>query len=381
MKHWYLFFLLLTLLASKCGTKENPPESDFFLGADLSYVNEMEDCGVVYKENGQPKDPYRTFADNGCNLVRLRLWHTPSWYDTLNQGKRYSDFADVRRSIQRAKAAGMAVLLDFHLSDIWADPQRQLAPAAWLPVIHDLPVLSDSVYNYVYQTLLQLNTLNLLPEMVQIGNETNRPILLSPADDAAGVPINWDRNAALFKAGIAAVRAVEKQAGKTIKVALHIANPADAPGLMVGFWTHGVQDFDVIGLSYYWAWHKPVTIAQAGTIIAQLRQTYPGKEVMVFETGYIWTTASNDNAGNIISEVHPDYAPASPEAQLKWLVDLTREVKKQGGSGVLYWEPAWVSSPCWTPWGQGSHQEHAAFFDFDNNVLPNGGMGWFDASN
>lgn len=97
---------------------------------------------------------------------------------------------------------------------------------------------------------------------------------------------------------------------------------------------------------------------------------------MIFETGYIWTTASNDNANNIIGEVHPDYAPASPENQRKWLNDLTREVKKQGGAGVLYWEPAWVSSMCRTPWGQGSHQEHATFFDFNNNVLPNGGMQW-----
>ena len=47
-----------------------------------------------------------------------------------------------------------------------------------------------------------------------------------------------------------------------------------------------------------------------------------------------------------------------------------------GGTGVIYWEPAWVSSPCFTQWGQGSHQEHATFFDFENNLLPDGGMFW-----
>lgn len=369
---------VLTLLSFKCTTEQSAEITPFYLGADLSYVNEMEDCGVVYKENGQAKDPYQIFAGNGCNLVRLRLWHSPSWYDTLNQGKRYSDFADVRKSIQRAKSAGMAVLLDFHLSDIWADPQRQLAPAAWGAVLDNLPVLQDSVYQYVYQTLSRLNAENLLPEMVQIGNEVNRPILLSVADNDANVPIDWNRNAPLFQSGIAAVRAVEKESGKKIQIALHLADPAAARQLLVGFWSHGVQDFDIIGLSYYWAWHKPTTIAQTGSIIADFRKMYPGKEVMILETGYIWTTESNDNAGNIISEVHPDYAPASPENQLKWLVDLSKEVKRQGGVGVLYWEPAWVSSPCWTPWGQGSHQEHAAFFDFENNVLPNGGMRWFD---
>lgn len=346
----------------------------FYFGADLSYVNEMEDCGVVYKEQGVAKDPYQIFAGDQCNLVRLRLWHTPAWYDTLNAGKRYSDFQDVRKSIMRAKAAGMKVLLDFHLSDTWADPSKQRAPAAWQGVVNNLPLLKDSLYNYISSTLLALNSEDLLPDMVQIGNETNKGIMLSAAADAGPWTLDWNRNSQLFKRAIEAVRSVETSAGKPIKVALHIAGPADAGWLMQGFWSNGVTDFDVIGMSYYWAWHKPTTIADAGNVIAQLRQQYPGKEVMIFETGYIWTMQGNDNAANIISEVHPDYAPASPENQKKWLVDLTQEVINKGGIGVVYWEPAWVSSPCWTPWGQGSHQEHATYFDFNNNVLPNGGM-------
>lgn len=347
----------------------------FYFGADLSYVNEMEDCGVVYKEQGQPKDPYQIFADHNCNLVRLRLWHTPAWYDTLNNGQRYSDFVDVRASIQRAKAAGMQVLLDFHLSDAWADPSKQLVPAAWLGVVGNLPLLKDSLYNYVSSTLLALEAEGLLPEMVQIGNETNKGILLSPADNAVWT-LDWNRNSQLFNRAIQAVRDVGSSTGKNIKVALHIAGPADAGWLMQGFWNNGVTDFDVIGLSYYWAWHMPTSIADAGNIVAQLRQTYPGKEVMIFETGYIWTTESNDNAGNIIGSVHPDYAPASPANQRLWLIDLTQEVIDRGGSGVIYWEPAWVSSPCWTPWGQGSHQEHATYFDFQNNLLDSGGIGF-----
>ena len=372
------------IFGTLCTQEPTPPDGTpapaWYLGADLSYVNEMEDCGVVYRENGQAKDPYRIFADHGCRLVRLRLWHSPSWYDTLNQGKRYSDLQDVRKSIQRAKALGMPVLLDFHLSDRWADPGQQLAPAAWAGVLDHLPALKDSVFHYIQQTLLQLHADNLLPEMVQIGNETNREILLSPADNAGNAPIHWDRNAALFNAGIQAVRAVEKSSGKKIQVALHVAGPANALAMFNAFATAGVTDFDVIGLSYYWAWHKPTTIAETGSIIRQLKLLYPKKAVMIFETGYIWTTASNDQANNIISEVHPDYAPASPENQRRWLVDLTREVKKSGGNGVLYWEPAWVSSGCRTPWGQGSHQEHATFFDFSNNVLPAGGMGWMAES-
>ncbi len=348
----------------------------FFFGNDLSYVNEMQDCGVIYKENGTAKDPFQMFADNGHNLVRLRLWHTPKWYDALNSGKRYSDLADVRRSILRAKTTGAQVLLDFHLSDNWADPSKQIVPKAWEPVVNNLPVLKDSLYNYVFKTLISLDSDGLLPEMVQIGNETNRGILLSPTANAAGWSLDWNRNSQLFKIAIKAVRDVEIQTGKKVKVALHIAGPADAGWLMDGFWANGVTDFDMIGMSYYWAWHKPTTIAQTGAIIAQLRQKYPGKEVMIFETGYIWTLQSNDSAGNIISETHPDYAPATPENQQKWMIDLTKEVIARGGNGVIYWESAWVSSTCFTQWGKGSHQEHATFFNFQNNVLPAGGMYW-----
>lgn len=365
----------IAILAFFIGSRTTTAQS-FLFGADLSYVNEMEDCGVVYKENGTDKDPYQIFADNNCGLVRLRLWHTPAWYDNLNSGHRYSDFQDVKKSIQRARGKGMKVLLDFHLSDNWADPDKQRVPNAWNAVVDNLPVLKDSLYNYIFYTLLTLNADNLLPDMVQIGNETNKGIIQSEADDTGGWKLDWNRNSQLFKRAIEAVRDVESTTGKTVKVALHIAGPANAGWLMEGFWNNGVTDFDIIGMSYYWAWHKPTDIDDTGNIVAELKQKYPGKEVMIFETGYIWTTASNDNANNIINDVHLNYSPASPENQRKWLVDLTQEVISKGASGVIYWEPAWVSSTCWTQWGQGSHQEHATFFDFDSNVLPNGGMGW-----
>lgn len=348
----------------------------FYFGADLSYVNEMEDCGVEYKENNVAKDPYQLFADHHCNLVRLRLWHTPSWYDNLNAGARYSDFQDVRKSILRAKSAGMKVLLDFHLSDTWADPGRQLAPSAWLGIIDNLQLLKDSLSRYISGTLFALDDDGLLPDIVQIGNETNKGILLSPQVNNSGWVLDWNRNSQLFNAAIAAVRLVEDQREKPIKVALHIAGPSNVGWLMQGFWSNGVTDFDIIGISYYWAWHKPTSITDAGNIVAQTRQLYPGKEVMIFETGYIWTTQSNDNAGNIISEVHPDYSPASPQNQKNWLIAMTQEMINKGATGVIYWEPAWVSSPCWTQWGQGSHQEHATFFDFNTNLLSNGGMFW-----
>ncbi len=101
----------------------------FYKGVDLSYVNQMEDCGASYFESGLAKDPYQIMADHGANLVRVRLWHNPlAWpaYPTL-----YSSFDDAKLTIQRAHSSGMKVLLDFHYSDTFADPGKQHIPAAW----------------------------------------------------------------------------------------------------------------------------------------------------------------------------------------------------------------------------------------------------------
>lgn len=92
-------------------------------GVDLSYVNELEDCAAVYRYQGEARDPFEILAAKGANLARFRLWHAPRWTT-------YGTLADVKRSIRRAKAHGMRVLLDFHYSDDWADPKHQKIPAA-----------------------------------------------------------------------------------------------------------------------------------------------------------------------------------------------------------------------------------------------------------
>ena len=351
----------------------NANAQSVYLGADLSYVNEMEDCGVEYSEDGVTKDVYEIFSGYQCNLVRLRLWHTPNWYDELNGGNRYSDLSDVKKSIARAKDQNMDVLLDFHLSDNWADPSKQLVPEAWLSVVDNTSILKDSLYNYIYTTLTDLYEDNLLPEMIQIGNETNKGILLSPSDNQTWT-LDWSRNAELFNAALDAVEDFETANTQEVKTVLHVADPANGEWLLDGFVSNGVTRFDIIGLSYYWAWHMPVTIADAGTSIRSLKNQYPGKEVLIVETGYIWTNDFNDGASNIISETNPQYDPVSAIAQKNWLIDLTKEVVKAEGLGVVYWEPAWVSSNCFTQWGQGSHQEHACFFDFENELIIPGGI-------
>ena len=351
---------------------------DFYFGADLSYVNEMEACGAVYTVDGIGQDPYVIMHDHGCNLVRLRLWHTPAWYDQLNQGHRYSDLADVMVSISRAKANGMKVQLDFHLSDTWADPGHQVVPAAWASVVSNQSVLEDSLHQYILHTLSILGDNGLLPDIIQIGNETNRGILLSQATNDQGWSLDWTRNVALFQTALNAIEETEVTYSTSIKTAIHIADPGDVEWYVEQFAINGFTGYDIIGISYYWQWHQPVTIPQVGQVISRLRQNYSGKDVMIFETAYGWTTQNADAANNILFNTASGYAPLSPANQKKWMTDLTQTVIDNGGNGVIYWEPAWVSTGCSTQWVTGSSWDNATFFDADHEVIADGGIGWME---
>ena len=213
-----------------------PAGDPVVLGADLSYINEMEECGGVYREDGQAVDPFVLFADRGANLVRVRLWHTPP--------NRYSAFPDVQRTIRRARDAGMEILLDFHYSDHWADPSKQVPPAAWQGLTID--GMRDSVYAYTYSVLDRLAEEDLLPEMVQIGNEINPGFLLP-----YGSRDDWAQLGKLLQGGIRAVRDVAEHRRTYIDVMLHVAQPEHAMSWFEEAARAGVEDYDVMGLSYY----------------------------------------------------------------------------------------------------------------------------------
>lgn len=364
---------------------------EFYFGNDLSYVNQMEDCGADFKEWGQSKDIYQIFADHGNNLVRLRLWVDPSWQNSIEQPagvkNQYSDLEDVKEAIQRSQDAGMKVLLDFHYSDFWADPGRQVVPARWQGVATNTQALSDSVYNYTFSVLDELNTEGLLPELVQVGNETNGGMLLyeSMDEDFDGVNYidgGWSRQAQLFNAGISAVRDAADSASSEIKIALHYAGVGrgltDWYRNVVG---NGITDFDIIGFSYYYSWHGS-SITSVANQVSELAEEFPDKEIVILETGYPWTDENFDGSGNIITETTAPYEPLSPEIQLAYLVDLSKAMMEAGGDGVVFWESAWVSTNCRTPWAQGSSHDHVVFFEpGTNNFIQTGGGRWMEAEN
>ena len=94
---------------------------------------------------------------------------------------------------------------------------------------------------------------------------------------------------------------------------------------------------------------------------------------MLLETAYPWTLEGIDSYRNSFGSQPPvkgfDF---SQEGQRDFLKALTTEVMEGGGIGVIYWEPAWITSSMKDLWGTGSSWENATLFDFQGN--PTKGM-------
>ena len=380
-----LSLLALTACASQTGAPgrttadgvrvDAPP---FVFGVDLSYVNQILDHGGVYRDSGRVKDPYTIFADRGADVVRLRLWHDPSWVRDSIYGPDaplYSGLDDVTEAIRRAKATGMAVSLDFHYSDVWADPGRQDVPAAWRHIT-DLATLADSVHAYTRHVLEHLRARGLSPEYVQVGNETNCGMLATGTPegfpDVRTCDGHWTSQAVLLNAGIRAVRGSAPGA----RVILHIAQPENVANWFRGITSAGVHDFDIIGFSYYELW-SDVPLDRVDEYVRRWREEFR-RQVMIVETAYPWTLDNADAYGNILgAEAVSERFPATVDGQRAYLSELVGEVARGGGSGVMYWEPAWITSRMRDLWGTGSSWENAALFDFEGNA--HAGFDWMSA--
>lgn len=360
MQKTFLFILFSSLIISCSKSTLETIEDDnralsFYSGVDLSYVNEMEDCGAIFKNlDNAVQDPYKIFYDAGAKIVRIRLWNNPEWTN-------YSNIEDVKKSISRAKMLGLKILLDFHYSDTWADAGKQIIPKEWEELIDDQNALGQKVYSYTKSVLEVLIAENLKPDIVQIGNEINTMILQE--ENNHNSEIDWDRNSFLINSGISAVRDLEKG----IEVMLHIAQPENASWWFSEASTNGITDFDWIGLSYYPKW-STVNIDDIDLEVKSLIENY-NKRLMVVETAYPFTLESKDNASNILGEDSLiSNFPASVDGQHNYLKYLKSKLISGGAEGLIYWEPAWVSTRCKTLWGTGSHWENSTLFNFENKA-------------
>ena len=370
--------LILCLLLPAAGSAEEAsslyvrkvdglPEG-FLFGIDVSSVLAEEASGVKYYDfDGKETDLFRLLADNGINTIRVRVWNHP--YDDEGRGFGGGN-CDINTAVEigrRAAAAGQKLLVDFHYSDFWADPGKQMVPRAWAGM--EIEEKTEAVFQFTKDCLTQLKEAGVDVCMVQTGNETNGKLCGEKT---------WMSIAFLMDAGARATREVYPEA----LVALHFANPENADSYrtyarkMDYYEKNGLIHYDVFATSYYPYWHG--TLENLSAILTEIAQTY-GKKVMVMETSWAWTEEDLDFSANTIgggSGVTRNY-PFTPQGQANCVRDITDTVVNgtPSGIGVVYWEGAWIpvgtdsreeNRALWEQYGSGWATSYAAVYDPDD---------------
>lgn len=368
MKMLCLLLALLFLPALALGEEsslyvekvENLPE-DFIFGMDASCVPALENSGVKYYDfDGQETDVYAVLASQGINYIRVRVWNDPYTSDGLGYGGGNCDIANAITIGQRATKYGMKLLVDFHYSDFWADPGKQMVPKAWKGM--DIETKTEAVYQFTRDCLTQLKEAGVDVGMVQIGNETNGYL--------CGEKI-WFNIQYLMQAGSRAVREVFPEA----LVALHFANPEktgsyDSYAKKLDYYQ---VDYDVFASSYYPYWHG--SLKNLTDTLSSIARSY-GKKVMVMETSYAYTGEDTDYSANTIGDggaVTKDY-PFTVQGQANHLRTLTNAIVNdtENGIGIVYWEGTWITvggasyeenSALWEAYGSGWASRNASGYD------------------
>jgi beta-galactosidase len=241
------------------------------LGADISFLPELEHRGIHFSDNKGERDAIAILKDHGFNYIRLRVFNNPARDSGYSPGNGFCDVAHTLDMARRVKTAGLKLLLDFHYSDYWADPGKQFKPAAWRGT--DFSTLTDSVYFFTSRVIAALKAQGTLPDMVQVGNEINHGMIWPE-----GSIRHPDSLARLIYAGICGVKAVDPGCPIMLHIALGGQND-ESHFFIDNMLSRGVP-FDVIGLSYYPRWHG--TLSDLKYNVDDLAKQY-GKDVIVVE--------------------------------------------------------------------------------------------------
>jgi len=241
------------------------------LGADISFLPELEARGVKFADDKGERDAIQILKDHGFNYIRLRIFNNPARDSGYSPGRGFCDLTHTMAMARRVKAAGMGFLLDFHYSDYWADPGKQFKPAAWTG--EDFGQLQQSVYDYTKMVIDSLRSQGTLPDMVQVGNEINHGMIWPE-----GSMRHPDSLAKLIYAGVRGVKAVDPACPIMLHIALGGQND-ESHSFLDNMLERGVP-FDVIGLSYYPKWHG--SLADLRYNVDDLARQY-GKDIIVVE--------------------------------------------------------------------------------------------------
>lgn len=347
---------------------------DFIMGCDISSVISLEESGVkFYDYDGNENDLFDTLKQSGVNYIRVRIWNDPYDAEGNGYGGGNCDIETACKIGKRAADAGLKLLADFHYSDFWADPSKQMCPKAWVGM--EIEEKKEALYEYTKDCLTKLKEAGADVGMVQLGNETNGKM--------SGEKI-WMNIYYLMDAGSRATREILPDA----LIAVHFTNPESSDNMLnyASKLKYYDLDYDVFASSYYPYWHG--TLENLTSVLKTVSETY-GKKVMVAETSYAYTLEDGDGSGNSIGEVanYEKKYPISVQGQSRELADVIEAVTKVGdsGIGVFWWEAAWLPVPgesweersaLWEKYGSGWASSFSAEYDPDDAGKYYGGCAW-----
>lgn len=368
----YVVVILLTFNGGSGGNNLNVVEaklnsnSNFIIGGDVSMLAEVEDLGGRFYEHGSEQDALQILSNNGMSYVRLRLWVDPYDSDGNPYGGGTNDLETTIKLAKRAKEQGMEILLDIHYSDFWADPGKQNKPKSWQYLSYN--ELIQQVYQYSRDVIIAMSNENVMPKMVQVGNEITSGMLWDDGRVGNGID-DFTQLAELLNAGVSGVKEATTESHE-IEIVLHIDHGGDND--LYRWWFDSVTDqgvdFDIIGLSFYPFWHG--TMGEFKYNLNDISDRYQ-KDVMVVETAYAFTLEDGDGLGNSFYTAEEQIGgyPATPQGQadfMRDLIEIVKDVPNNRGRGIFWWEPTWLPV-------EGAHwgTEAGKIYNNDSGLLSN----------
>lgn len=342
--------------------------NDFMTGADISSFGAIINSGAEFKAaDGTPLTEagfFELLADSGVNWARIRVWVDPFDSKEKGYGGGNNDVAMAIRLGRLATDAGMRVLIDFHYSDFWTDPGKQMVPKAWAE--YTLDEKAEALQAWTEESLTSIIEAGVDVGMVQIGNETTNSFCGES---------NRANMCKLFEAGSKGVRAVEEATEKQILIAIHLTNPERQTfsSFAASLETNGVT-YDVFATSYYPYWHG--TLENLQSELQKIATNY-GKYVMVAETSYVNTIEDGDGHANTVRKGTNDsnlpYAigEQGQVTHIKNVVKAVAGIEDNKGIGVFWWEPAWIPVQNWA-----AAEDKDAVLDENKALWEEYGSGW-----
>ena len=359
-------------------------------GMDLSTLLELDRLGAKYYDEGKERDILDIMKDYDVDTIRLRIWNDPWGENHESYGAGENDVPTTLKIAKRVSEKGFGVLMNFHYSDFWADPGKQIKPKAWEGMT--VAELTQAVYDFTFDTMELFKKEGVNITMVQVGNELSNGLLWPEGkiDVDAGIG-EYDNIAKFVSAGIRAVR----KSNPDIPVMIHLDNGGNNELYRRWFdnYTARGEDFDLIGLSYYPFWHG--TMDQLMNNMNDIAERYH-KDLIIAEVSMGYTMEDYKAYEKLSDSERKGYAtrpalvekiefPMTREGQadfMRTLLARLETVAEHRARGFFWWEPAWIPVPGsgWAtpasleymndPGPCGNEWANQALFDYDGNVLP-----------